>query len=80
MTGAIALYKALHPAATAQQIRAALLASAAPTASLQHPTTRTGGRLDVWAMLQRAPGAGCACPAGEYCSQSSQWEDTCTRW
>ena len=82
MTGAIALYKARFPAATAQQIKAALLASAVPTASLRLGQTRTGGRLDVWAMLVVRPSTACSvsCPAGQYCLRTAYWEDACARW
>lgn len=50
VTGAIALYAAENPTATAAQIRAALLGSAVATPSLAGKTV-TGGRLDVAAML-----------------------------
>ncbi len=50
VSGAIALYVAENPTATAQQIRAAVLGSAVATASLAGKTA-TGGRLDVAAML-----------------------------
>lgn len=50
VTGAIALYAAENPDATAAEIRAALLGSVTPTASLQGKTV-TGGRLDAEAML-----------------------------
>ncbi len=46
VTGAAALYAATHPGATAAQIKAAILASAVPTASLAGKTV-TGGRLNV---------------------------------
>jgi subtilisin family serine protease len=46
VTGAVALYKKLNPAASAAAIKAAILGSAVPTASLQNKTV-TGGRLDV---------------------------------
>ncbi|MFM2148453.1 MAG: hypothetical protein RLZZ187_759 [Pseudomonadota bacterium] len=59
VTGAVALYAAANPDATAAEIRAALLGSAAPTASLDGKTV-TGGRLDVSAML--APDVGAAPP------------------
>lgn len=59
VTGAVALYAAANPDATAAEIRAALLGSAAPTASLDGKTV-TGGRLDVAAML--APDMGAAPP------------------
>lgn len=50
VTGAVALYAASHPEATGEQIRAALLASTTPTASLAGKTV-TGGRLNVAAFL-----------------------------
>lgn len=46
VTGAVALYASTHPGATAAQIKAAILASATPTASLAGRTV-TGGRLNV---------------------------------
>jgi thermitase len=46
VTGAIALYAATHPGATAAQIKDALLKSTTPTASLSGKTV-TGGRLNV---------------------------------
>jgi subtilisin family serine protease len=52
VTGAAALYKSVHPSATAAQIKNALLSSAVPTASLSGKTV-TGGRLDVNAALSR---------------------------
>ena len=55
VTGAIALYAAYHPEATAAQIKDALLASAVPTASLAGKTV-TGGRLDILNFLTTAPG------------------------
>jgi subtilisin family serine protease len=54
VTGAIALYAAYHPDATAADIKAALLSSAAPTPSLAGKTV-TGGRLDVLSFLNTAP-------------------------
>ena len=50
VTGAIALYAASHPGSTAEQIRAALLATTTPTPSLAG-TTLSGGRLNVEAFL-----------------------------
>ena len=50
VTGAIALYAAAHPEATAAQIRAALLGSTAATESVAGGTA-TGGRLDAGALL-----------------------------
>jgi len=46
VTGAAALYKSTRPAATAAQVKAAILSSAAPTESLRDRTV-TGGRLNV---------------------------------
>lgn len=46
VTGAVALYAASHPDATASQIKAAILSSAVPTASLSGRTV-SGGRLNV---------------------------------
>jgi subtilisin family serine protease len=54
VTGAIALYAAANPSATAAEIRAALLSSTAATASLDGKTV-TGGRLDIDAMLDVVP-------------------------
>jgi subtilisin family serine protease len=54
VSGAVALYASKYPGASAAQIKAALLTSAAPTPSLAGKTT-TGGRLDVAAMLGTAP-------------------------
>ncbi len=50
VSGAVALCKSVNPAITAQGVRAAILGSAAPTASMSG-TTVTGGRLDVGAMI-----------------------------
>jgi len=46
VSGAAALYASTHPGATAAQIKAAILGSATPTASLAGKTA-TGGRLNV---------------------------------
>jgi subtilisin family serine protease len=46
VTGAAALYKAYHPTETAAQIKAAILNSATPTASLTGKCV-TGGRLNI---------------------------------
>lgn len=46
VTGAAALYASTHPGATASQIKAAILSSVTPTASLAGRTV-TGGRLNV---------------------------------
>ena len=50
VAGAIALYQSRYPGASATRIRHALLQSTMPTASLANKT-RTGGRLDIDAML-----------------------------
>jgi hypothetical protein len=46
VTGAIALYAAAHPEATAEEIREALFSSVAPTPSLDGKVA-TDGRLDI---------------------------------
>lgn len=46
VSGAVALYASTHPAASAPQIRAALLGAVTPTASLSGKTS-TGGRLNI---------------------------------
>ena len=46
VTGAVALYAARHPGATAAQIKAAILGSTTATPSLTGKTV-TGGRLNV---------------------------------
>lgn len=46
VTGAVALYASINPGATAAQIKAAILGSVTPTASLNGKTV-TGGRLNV---------------------------------
>ena len=55
VTGAVALYASTHQSATAAEIRAALLASVAPTASLAGKVA-TGGRLDIGQLMSTAPG------------------------
>jgi Ca2+-binding RTX toxin-like protein len=54
VTGAIALYSAAHPTATAAEIRAAILGSTAATSSLTGKTV-TGGRLDIGHLMGGAP-------------------------
>jgi subtilisin-like proprotein convertase family protein len=54
VTGAIALYASRYPGCTAEQIRAALLASTIPTTSLAN-TTASGGRLNVLNFLNTPP-------------------------
>lgn len=51
VTGAVALCASANPALTAAQLRAAVLDSTLPTASLSGKTV-TGGRLEVGSMLQ----------------------------
>jgi subtilisin family serine protease len=46
VTGAAALYASTHPNATAAEIKAAILGSVTPTASMAGRST-TGGRLNV---------------------------------
>lgn len=55
VTGAVALYAAANPDATAAQIKAALLASTVATASLAGKTV-TGGRLDVMTLVTTGDG------------------------
>ena len=50
VTGAVALYKSVHPGASAADIKKAILDSAVPTASVVGKCV-TGGRLDVNAAL-----------------------------
>jgi Ca2+-binding RTX toxin-like protein len=54
VTGAVALYAAEHPNASAAEIRAALLSSAAATPSLGGMVA-TGGRLDIGALMDTSP-------------------------
>jgi subtilisin family serine protease len=54
VTGAVALYSAAFPAATAQQIRAAILGAAKPTTSLTGLTV-TGGRLSLEGLFGAPP-------------------------
>lgn len=63
VTGAVALYAAAYPDATAAQARQAILGTARPTASLAG-LTATGGRLDVAAALNAAPPVGVAIAGG----------------
>lgn len=57
VTGAVALYAAAYPTASAAAIRSAILSTAQPTASLANRTV-TGGRLDVAAALAAPPAVG----------------------
>lgn len=54
VTGAVALYAAEHPNASAAEIRAALLSSAAATPSVGG-LVATGGRLDIGALMDTSP-------------------------
>ena len=63
VTGAVALYAAAYPNATAAQARQAILGTARPTASLAG-LTATGGRLDVAAALNAAPPVGITISGG----------------
>lgn len=55
VTGAVALYKARYPTATAAEIKASLLGSVTPTPSLQNGITSRGGRLNAAGMLSVVP-------------------------
>jgi subtilisin family serine protease len=63
VTGAVALYAAAYPNATAAQARQAILGTARPTASVSG-LTATGGRLDVAAALNAAPPVGISIAGG----------------
>jgi hypothetical protein len=54
VTGSAALYAAAYPAASAQQVRDAILSTTRATSSLTGKTA-TGGRLDVGALVRAAP-------------------------
>lgn len=54
VTGALALYASLDPTASAAELKAVLLSSAAQTVSLLGKAL-TGGRLDISEMLKNAP-------------------------
>ena len=54
VSGAVALYASVHPQATSDQIRQAVLSSAKPTSSLSGKSV-TAGRLDVTALVQVVP-------------------------
>lgn len=87
VTGAVAMYAAVNPGASAAQIRADLFATAAPTASLAGKVA-TGGRLDVSSFIYKiSPGGAAivgtaaadtvsltAAPAGQ--SKASVFNDT----
>jgi len=63
VSGAVAVYAAAYPNASAAQVRQAILGSARPTASLAG-LTATGGRLDVAAALNAAPPVGITISGG----------------
>ena len=60
VAGALALYRSEYPWASPTDARRAVLESTAPTASMEG-ITRTGGRLDVQAMLDIEPADPCQC-------------------
>ncbi|KAI7842512.1 hypothetical protein COHA_003866 [Chlorella ohadii] len=82
VSGAAALYKAEYPAATADQVKAAILRSATPTASLANGITSTGGRLNAADMLRIVPGVAptCSCASNQYCASGICYScpSTCT--
>ena len=69
VTGAVALCASVSPSFTPQQLRAAVLTSAAPTASLAGITV-TGGRLDIGTMANQCASSGPANQAPVANSQS----------
>lgn len=71
VTGAAALYAAAHPAASAKQVRDAILSTARPTTSLAGRAA-TGGRLDVGALVQKAPPAPLALSVSSVSAPESQ--------
>ena len=71
VTGAAALYAAAHPAASAQQVREAILGTPRATSSLTGKTA-TGGRLDVRALVQAAPPAPLAVTVSSVSAPESQ--------
>ena len=71
VTGAAALYAAAHPAASAQQMREAILGTPRATSSLTGKTA-TGGRLDVRALVQAAPPAPLAVTVSSVSAPESQ--------
>ncbi|HEY0649763.1 S8 family serine peptidase [Phenylobacterium sp.] len=87
VTGAVAMYAAVNPGASAAQIRADLFATAAPTASLAGKTS-AGGRLDISSFIYKVSPGGAtivgtsaadtvsliAAPAGQ--SKASVFDDT----
>lgn len=89
VTGAVAMYAAVNPGASAAQIRADLFATVIPTASLAGRTS-TGGRLDVSSLIYKVSPGGAVitgttsadtvsmttAPAGQ--SKASVFNDTLT--
>ena len=71
VTGSAALYAAAYPAASAQQVREAILKTARATSSLTGKTA-TGGRLDVGALVQAAPPAPLAVTVSSVSAPESQ--------
>jgi hypothetical protein len=70
VTGTVALYASAYPAATADAIRASILASARPTSSLTGRVA-TGDRLDVAAALATAPAVGISIGGGSVAEGNS---------
>ncbi len=64
VTGALALYAALHPDYTAEQLRDALLSSAEVTSSLAGKTA-TGGRLDIGDLVAASSEQSVTAPSGQ---------------
>lgn len=71
VTGSAALYAAAYPAASAKQVRDAMLSTARPTSSLTRKTA-TGGRLDIGALVQKAPLAPLALSVSSVSAPESQ--------
>ncbi len=63
VTGAVALYAAAYPGATASAVRTAILNSARPTSSVSGKAV-TGGRLDVAGALNATPPVGISITGG----------------
>jgi hypothetical protein len=71
VTGSAALYATAYPAASAKQVRDAMLSTARPTFSLTRKTA-TGGRLDVGTLVQKAPLAPLALSVSSVSAPESQ--------
>lgn len=69
VTGAAALYRAKYPAATAANVKTAILQSATYTPALAGSVTSSGGRLNAAGMLSIVPGVPptCSCATNQYC-------------